>query len=62
MRHVLTSKQLQRKGYAWTVEFSDPTRNGRATRVLLDHILFSPKCYQGGKICFVADSGQVEHV
>ena len=61
MRHVLTPRQLQKAGYAWTVEFNDPARNGKATRVLLDHILFSPNCHEGGKICFVKDSGVVEH-
>src|SRR5713226_7971629 len=45
MRHVLTGQQLQRKTYAWTVEFKDPARHGRDTKVLLDHILFSPKCH-----------------
>jgi len=61
MRHVLTPKQLQRKSYAWTVEFNDATNDGNPTRVLLDHILFSPKCQEGGSICFVKGSGQVEH-
>ncbi len=61
MRHVLTGKQLQKKSYAWTVEFNDATNKGGATRVLLDHILFSPACYYGGKFCFVKDSGMVEH-
>jgi endonuclease/exonuclease/phosphatase family metal-dependent hydrolase len=61
MRHVLTGKQLQKKRYAWTVEFTDATNNGNATRVLLDHILFSPACHDGGQICFVKDSGMIEH-
>lgn len=61
MRHVLSGKQLQKQSYAWTVEFRDATNNGRSTRVLLDHILFSPACYDGGKFCFVKDSGKIEH-
>lgn len=61
MRHVLTPKDLQRKAYAWTVDFKDATNAGRSTRVLLDHILFSPKCHDGGTICFVPGSGQIEH-
>ena len=48
MRHVLRGKQLQRKGYAWTVEFKDPAAGGKHTRVLLDHIIFSPACHAGG--------------
>ncbi|HEY7498993.1 MAG TPA: hypothetical protein VH740_10785 [Vicinamibacterales bacterium] len=61
MRHVLNGKQLQRKQYAWTVEFRDATAGGKPTRVLLDHMLFSPACYDGGKFCYVKDSGQIEH-
>jgi hypothetical protein len=61
MRHVLTGRQLQRKGYAWTVEFADPAAGGKATRVLLDHMIFSPACLEGGAICFVPESGRVEH-
>jgi hypothetical protein len=61
MRHVLNARQLQRKENAWTAEFKDPQSGGRNTRVLLDHMIFSPACYDGGKICFVKDSGQVEH-
>ena len=61
MRHVLSGKQLQRKGYAWTVEFADPAAGGRATRVLLDHMIFSPACLESGKVCFVPDSVRVEH-
>lgn len=61
MRHVLTPKQLQKSSYAWTVQFRDATNRGQLTRVLLDHILFSPKCYEEGKICFVSGSGQIEH-
>ena len=61
MRHVLNSKQLQRKGYAWTVEFEDPAAGGKNTRVLLDHIIFSPACHAGGKIGYIKDSGHIEH-
>jgi hypothetical protein len=61
MRHVLTPDQLQRKNEAWTAEFNDPARGGKMTRVLLDHIVFSPKCWNGGQICFVQETGKVEH-
>jgi len=61
MRHVLTGRQLQRKTYAWTAEFADATRGGRPTRVLLDHMLYSPACHDGGNLCFIPDSGEVEH-
>ena len=61
MHHVLDGRQLQRKPYAWTVEFRDPAARGKATRVLLDHIIFSPACNDGGRICFVKNSGQIEH-
>ncbi len=61
MRHVLTPKQLQKKSYAWTVAFKDATNKGQTTRVLLDHLLFSPNCYEGGSVCFVRDSGKIEH-
>jgi hypothetical protein len=60
MRHVLTSRQLQEKNSSWTVEFKDPANQGKYTRVLLDHMLYSPKCHEGGKICFVPGSGQIE--
>jgi hypothetical protein len=60
MRHVLNSRQLQRKSEAWTVEFNDATNKGRPTRVLLDHMLYSPKCYEGGVICFSRDTGKIE--
>jgi endonuclease/exonuclease/phosphatase family metal-dependent hydrolase len=59
MRHVLTGKQKKRD--AWTVEFRDATNKGRTRRVLLDHILFSPACYDGGRFCFVKNSGTIEH-
>jgi hypothetical protein len=61
MRHVLNGRQLQRKRDAWTAEFKDPHKGGRNTRVLLDHMIFSPACHDGGRICFVKDSGRVEH-
>jgi hypothetical protein len=61
MRHVLTPEQLQKKSEAWTVQFNDPARRGRPTRVLLDHIVFSPKCWDGGRICFQQESGKIEH-
>jgi hypothetical protein len=61
MRHVLGSRQLQKKSYAWTVEFKDAANKGRNTRVLLDHMLYSPKCHDGGSIRYIADSGQIEH-
>jgi hypothetical protein len=60
MRHVLNSRQLQRKSESWTVEFRDATNKGKPTRVLLDHMLYSPKCYEGGAICFSRDSGTIE--
>ena len=61
MRHVLTPEQLQRKGESWTVEFKDPARGGKLTKVLLDHMIFSRKCWEGGKICFHQGSGKIEH-
>jgi hypothetical protein len=61
MRHVLNGGQLQRKRDAWTAEFKDPAAGGRNARVLLDHMIFSPACYAGGKVRFVKDSGQIEH-
>lgn len=61
MRHILTPEQLQRKGEAWTVEFRDPAQQGKVAKVLLDHMIFSPKCWDGGKIHFEQSSGQVEH-
>jgi hypothetical protein len=61
MRHVLNGRQLQRKNDAWTAEFKDPHAGGRTKRVLLDHVIFSPACHDGGKVSFVKDSGRVEH-
>jgi hypothetical protein len=61
MRHVLNGRQLQRKKDAWTAKFEDPHAGGRNRRVLLDHIIFSPACHDGGKVRFVTDSGLVEH-
>ena len=61
MRHVLDGKQLQKKSYAWTVEFKDAAQGGKNTRVLLDHMIFSPACLDGGKVRFVKGSGRVEH-
>jgi hypothetical protein len=61
MRHILSGRQLQRKKDSWTVEFKDPAAGGKNIRVLLDHMIFSPACYDGGKIRFVKDSGRVEH-
>ncbi len=60
MRHVLTPEQLQNKSYAWTVEFRDPTNKGKPTHVLLDHIVYSPRCHEGGTICFIPESGCIE--
>jgi hypothetical protein len=61
MRHILSGKQLQTKSYAWTAEFRDPAAGGKNTRVLLDHMIYSPACHAGGKLCFVRKSGQIEH-
>jgi endonuclease/exonuclease/phosphatase family metal-dependent hydrolase len=61
MRHILSGRQLQRRRDTWTVEFKDPAAGGKNVRVLLDHMIFSPACYDGGKLCFVKDSGRVEH-
>jgi hypothetical protein len=61
MRHVLTPKQLQTKSYAWTVEFRDAANSGKKTRVLLDHILYSPRCREGGTLCFIDGSACIEH-
>ena len=61
MHHVLDGRQLQLKLYAWTVEFRYPAAGGKAMRVLLDHIIFSPACNDGGRICFVKNSGLIEH-
>lgn len=61
MRHVLKPEQLQDKKYAWTAEFRDAANEGKSTRVLLDHMLVSPRCYNGGTIRFVRGSGRVEH-
>ena len=61
MQHVLTSKQLQKKSYAWTVKFRDAASHGKNTRVFLDHILYSPNCSEGGNVCFIPDSGKIEH-
>lgn len=61
MRHVLTPEQLKKKSEAWTVEFRDPARRNKLTKVLLDHMIFSPKCWDGGKICFHQGSGKIEH-
>jgi len=61
MRHVFSMQQFDRPAQAWTVEFRDATRPGKKTRVLLDHILFSPRVHEGGKITFVPNSGRVEH-
>ena len=60
MRHVLDSRQLQKKSEAWTVEFRDAAQGGKNTRVLLDHMLYSPKCHEGGCIRFVPGSGCIE--
>ncbi len=61
MRHVLSGRQLQRKKDAWTAEFADPHAGGRNRRVLLDHMIFSPACHDGGQLRFVRDSGRIEH-
>lgn len=59
MRHVLHWRKLQRKS-TWTVEFRDPARGGTKTKVLLDHIIYSPRCHEGGNIRFVPGSGCIE--
>jgi hypothetical protein len=61
MRHVLTPEQLQKRKESWTVQFRDPAQGNKQTKVLLDHMLFSPKCWEGGKIQFQKGSGRVEH-
>jgi hypothetical protein len=61
MRHVLSSRQLQQRGTFWTVQFPDPARGEKPTKVLLDHILFSPRCWEGGRMVFQRGSGKIEH-
>lgn len=60
MRHVFDSATLQRRGQTWTVRFKDPANDGRLTKVLLDHIIYSPKCHAGGNVCFSRGSGRIE--
>ncbi len=61
MRHVLDWRRLQNKSKTWTVKFRDPARGGRETKVLLDHMIYSPKCHEGGSVRFIQGSGCVEH-
>lgn len=61
MRHVLTPEQLQHRKESWTVQFRDPAQKEKQTKVLLDHMLFSPKCWEGGRIRFQRGSGRIEH-
>lgn len=60
MRHVFDSRTLQRRGKTWSCEFKDPANNGKMSRVLIDHIIYSPKCHQGGTICFKKGTGKIE--
>lgn len=62
MHHALPQDQLVGKtGY--TAEFSDPTRDGKRVKVLLDHIMVGPKVLEpGAAIRLKKNAGKIEHL
>ncbi|MFQ5801614.1 MAG: endonuclease/exonuclease/phosphatase family protein [Candidatus Methylomirabilales bacterium] len=61
MHHGLPQDQLVGKN-AFTAKFSDPTRDGKTVKVLLDHILVSDALLDGSApLRLVAGKGRIEH-
>lgn len=61
MHHALPQEQLiGRNGF--TAEFSDPTRDGKRVKVLLDHIMVGPRVLENdAAIRLKKDAGVIEH-
>lgn len=61
MHHALPQERLVGKN-AFTAKFSDPTREGKTVKTLLDHILVSTSIYEGGApFRLVKKKGKIEH-
>ncbi len=61
MHHALPQSQLTGKK-AFTATFSDPTRDGKRVKVLLDHILVSGSLLTGdAPLRLVTNKGKIEH-
>ncbi|MBO6727768.1 MAG: hypothetical protein JJ911_19075 [Rhizobiaceae bacterium] len=61
MHHALPQDQLIGKS-GFTAEFSDPTQDGKIVKVLLDHVMVSPKVRSGGApLRLRKNSGKIEH-
>jgi len=61
MHHAFPLKFLDGK-LAYTAEFSDPTRGGKLTKVLLDHILVTTSIYRGeANLQLDRTKGKIEH-
>ena len=61
MHHAFSLKYLDGK-LAYTAEFSDPTREGKLTKVLLDHILVTTAIYKGeANLKLSQRRGKIEH-
>jgi hypothetical protein len=61
MHHALPMKFLEGR-LAYTAEFSDPTRGGNLTKVMLDHILVTTGIYKGEtNLRLDRSQGKIEH-
>lgn len=61
MHHALPEDALVGRD-AYTAKFSDPTRDGRTVKVLLDHIMVTTGIHRGtAPLRLVESSGQIEH-
>ncbi len=63
MHHALPQEAIQPgRKLAYTAKFSDPTRDGKVVKVLLDHIMVTTGIRHGGApLRLVSNSGKIEH-
>ena len=61
MHHALPESELSGKN-AYTAQFSDPTRNGKTVKVLLDHMMVTGSLLNGAvPLQLVPERGKIEH-
>jgi hypothetical protein len=63
MHHALPQPYLEPEAeLAYSAEFSDPTRDGKTVRTLIDHILVTTGVFDGtAKLKLARDDGKVDH-
>ena len=63
MHHALPQEYLEPDSeLAYSVEFSDPTRDGKIVKTLIDHIMITTGIWEGtSNLKLIRDAGKVDH-